>query len=69
MPRLTMIFLNLGDKSLPFFQDKNVRNALMLGLNRQWMVDKLLQGQGIVANSAILPGTWGLLRRRSTDRF
>ena len=58
MPRLTMIFLNLGDKSLPFFQDKNVRNALMLGLNRQWMVDKLLQGQGIVANSAILPGTW-----------
>jgi peptide/nickel transport system substrate-binding protein len=58
MPRLTMIFLNLGDKSLPFFQDKNVRRALLLGLNRQWMVDKLLQGQGIVANSPILPGTW-----------
>ena len=58
MPRLTMIFLNLGDKTLPFFQDKNVRNALMLGLNRQWMVDKLLGGQGIVANSPILPGTW-----------
>jgi peptide/nickel transport system substrate-binding protein len=30
----------------------------MLGLNRQWMVDKLLGGQGIVANSPILPGTW-----------
>jgi len=58
LPRLTMIFLNLGDKTLPFFQDKNVRNALMLGLNRQWMVDKLLGGQGIVANSPILPGTW-----------
>ncbi len=58
MPRVTMIFLNLGDKTLPFFQDKNVRNALMLGLNRQWMVDKLLGGQGIVANSPILPGTW-----------
>jgi peptide/nickel transport system substrate-binding protein len=58
MPRLTMIFLNLGDKTLPFFQDKNVRSALLLGLNRQWMVDKLLDGQGIVANSPILPGTW-----------
>jgi peptide/nickel transport system substrate-binding protein len=58
MPRLTLIFLNLGDKTLPFFQDKDVRHALMLGLNRQWMVDKLLQGQGIVANSPILPGTW-----------
>jgi peptide/nickel transport system substrate-binding protein len=58
LPRLTMIFFNLGDKTLPFFQDKNVRNALMLGLNRQWLVDKLLGGQGIVANSPILPGTW-----------
>jgi peptide/nickel transport system substrate-binding protein len=58
LPRLTMIFLNLGDKTLPFFQDKNVRNALMLGLNRQWMMDNLLGGQGIVANSPILPGTW-----------
>jgi peptide/nickel transport system substrate-binding protein len=58
MPRLTLILLNLGDDQWPFFQDKKVRNALMLGLNRQWMVDSLLQGQGIVADSPILPGTW-----------
>ena len=58
LPRVTLILLNLGDKQLPFFQDKNVRNALMLDLNRQWMVDKLLLGQGIVADSPILPGTW-----------
>jgi peptide/nickel transport system substrate-binding protein len=58
MPRVTLILLNLGDKQLPFFQDKKVRNALMLDLNRQLMVDKLLQGQGIIADSPILPGTW-----------
>jgi len=58
MPRLTLVLLNLGDDQLPFFQDKMVRAALMLGLNRQWMVDNLLQGQGIVADSPILPGTW-----------
>ena len=58
LPRVTLILLNLGDKQLPFFQDKNVRNALLLDLNRQWMVDKLLQGQAIVADSPILPGTW-----------
>ena len=58
MPRVTLILLNLGDKQLPFFQDKLVRNALMLDLNRQWLVDKLLRGQGIVADSPILPGTW-----------
>jgi peptide/nickel transport system substrate-binding protein len=58
LPRVTMILLNLGDSQLPFFQDKNVRNALMEGLNRQWMVNNLLGGQGIVADSPILPGTW-----------
>ena len=58
LPRLSLILLNLGDKQLTFFQDKKVRNALMLGLNRQLMVDKLLQGQGIIADSPILPGTW-----------
>jgi peptide/nickel transport system substrate-binding protein len=58
MPRVTLILLNLGDKQLPFFQDKKVRDALMLGLNRQWLVDNLLGGQGIVADSPILPGTW-----------
>ena len=58
MPRLTLVLLNLGDKQLPFFQDKNVRHALMLGINRQWLVDNLLQGQGIVADNPLLPGTW-----------
>jgi len=58
LPRISLILLNLGDQQLPFFQDKKVRNALMLALNRQWMLDTLLQGQGIIADSPILPGTW-----------
>jgi peptide/nickel transport system substrate-binding protein len=58
MPRLTLVLFNLGDSKLPFFQDKKVRQALMLGLNRQWIVDRILQGQGIVADSPLLPGTW-----------
>ena len=58
LPRISLILLNLGDQQLPFFQDKKVRNALMLDLNRQWMLDTLLQGQGIIADSPILPGTW-----------
>ena len=58
LPRISLILLNLGDQQLPFFQDKKVRNALMLDLNRQWMLDALLQGQGIIADSPILPGTW-----------
>ena len=58
MPRLSMVIFNLGNNDVPFFQDKKIRRALMTGLNRQWMVDYLLQGQAVVADSPILPQTW-----------
>ncbi len=58
MPRLTMVLFNLGNNNVSFFQDKNIRRALMTGLNRQWMVDYLLQGQAVVADSPLLPLTW-----------
>jgi peptide/nickel transport system substrate-binding protein len=58
MPRLSMVLFNLANNDVPFLQDKNIRRALMVGLNRQWMVDNLLQGQGIVADSPLLPLTW-----------
>jgi peptide/nickel transport system substrate-binding protein len=58
LPQLTMVLFNLGNNDVPFFQDKNVRLALMAGLNRQWMVDYLYQGQAVVADSPILPQTW-----------
>ncbi len=58
LPRLTMILLNLKNDQVPFFQDKNIRLALMQSLDRQGMVDRILQGQAVVADSPILPGTW-----------
>ena len=58
MPRLSMVLFNLGNNDVPFFQDKNIRHALMAGLNRQWMVDYILQGQAVVADTPLLPQTW-----------
>jgi peptide/nickel transport system substrate-binding protein len=58
LPRLTMVLLNLKNNQVPFFQERNIRHALMAALNRQWMVDSLLGGQAIVANSPILNVTW-----------
>ncbi len=58
LPRLTLVLFNLNNQDKPFFQEKNVRRALMMALNRQWMVDTYLRGQAIVADSPILPGTW-----------
>ncbi len=58
LPRLTLVLFNLNDPENEFLQEKVIRRALMMALNRQWMVDAFLQGQGIVADSPILPGTW-----------
>jgi len=57
-PRLTLVYLNLDDAKLPFFQDETIRRALLMALNRQWMVDRLLGGQALIADGPIFPGTW-----------
>lgn len=40
------------------WQDKRVRHALAYGINRQLIVDKLLKGQGVVAQGPIIPVTY-----------
>jgi len=57
-PRLTLAYMNLKDPKLPFFQDADIRRALLMGLNRQGMVDQILSGQALLADGPILPGTW-----------
>ena len=51
----TLIFLNLD---LPIFEDAEVRQALLWGLDRQRIIDQVLDGQGIVAHSPIMPESW-----------
>lgn len=58
LPRLSIVLLNLNNPEKPFLQEKNVRRALMMALNRQWMADTFLGGQAIIADSVILPGIW-----------
>lgn len=49
------VYLNL-DKGV--FQDPAVRQAMMYALDRQRLVDEVLEGQGIVLHSPILPHSW-----------
>jgi peptide/nickel transport system substrate-binding protein len=58
LPELSLVFFNLNNPEVPFFKEAAFRRALLLGVNRQWMVDHLLHGQAIVADSPIFPGTW-----------
>jgi peptide/nickel transport system substrate-binding protein len=57
-PQMTLILLNLDDPEAPFFQETAVRRALLMGLNRQKMIDTLLGGQAILADGPIFPGSW-----------
>lgn len=59
MARYVLIFLNLArEDELPFFQGQEVRQALLYGLDREGLVEQLLDGQGIVAHSPIVANTW-----------
>ncbi len=58
LPQISIILLNLNNNEVPFFQNANVRRALMLGLNRDYIISTLLKGEGIVADGPILPGSW-----------
>jgi len=51
----TLIFLNLD---LPIFEEKEVRQALLWGIDRQGIIDRILDGQGIVAYTPIMPDSW-----------
>ena len=54
----TLVYLNQQNPNVPFFKDVAVRQALLYALDRQSLIDNVLHGQGLVANSPILPGTW-----------
>jgi peptide/nickel transport system substrate-binding protein len=53
------LYLNLTN---PLFQQKEVRQALLLGLDRQRIIDRSLDGQGLVADSPLLPESWAYNR-------
>ncbi len=54
----TLIYFKLDNPNTPFFADKRVRQALLYGLDRQQLIDEVLDGQGLVADSPIMPNSW-----------
>ena len=55
---MALVLLNLDNPETPFLQDVEMRKALMYGINRQYLVDKVNMGQAIIANGPIFPKTW-----------
>lgn len=58
LPQLCILILNLGDDNVQFFQEADIRKALLSAINRPYMIDTVLDGQAIVAHGPIFPGSW-----------
>ncbi len=58
LPEISMVLFNLDDPQAPFLQDAMIRKALLLALDRQTIINQILDGQGIIADGPIFPGTW-----------
>jgi peptide/nickel transport system substrate-binding protein len=52
------VLLNLHNDDVPFFQDRGIRQALLLAIDRQRIIDSVLSGQAIQAVGPILRGSW-----------
>lgn len=58
LPIESMILLNLDNSNVGFFQEADVRRALLMGLNRSKLVNNILKGQAFIAHGPILSGNW-----------
>jgi peptide/nickel transport system substrate-binding protein len=58
LPQMGLVFLNLNNPGVSFLQNDKIRRALMLGVNRELIVSRIMHGQAIIADGPILPGSW-----------
>ena len=68
-PVLSMVFFNLDNRSVEFLQSKEVRKALMTGLNREKIISQILNGQAIIANGPILYGNWAYTSEAAVPEY
>jgi peptide/nickel transport system substrate-binding protein len=69
LPQFTTVFLNLNNPQVSFLSDSSIRHALLLGINRDKMVAELFNGQAVITDSPILPGTWSYYRVADTTDY
>jgi peptide/nickel transport system substrate-binding protein len=58
LPKYSLVYFNLTSETAPFLAEREVRQALQYALDRQALVDQVLDGQAQVAYSPILPDSW-----------
>lgn len=59
LPVLNLAVFNLDNSDVLFLQDADIREALLMAVNREWIVNQILGNRAIVADSPIFPDVWG----------
>lgn len=57
-PKISMILFNLNNSDVKSLQDADVRRALLLALDRRGMIDRVMNGQGIITDVPVLQTNW-----------
>jgi peptide/nickel transport system substrate-binding protein len=58
LPQISFVLFNLNNPEVAFLQDPKLRRALMLSINRPYIVNTFLHGQAVITNGPILPSSW-----------
>lgn len=58
LPRLNLVFLNSKHAEKKYLGEKKFRQALLLSINRQWIINHALAGQGVIPSGPILATSW-----------
>ena len=58
LPQISFVLFNLNNPEVAFLQDPKLRRALMLSINRPYLINTFLQGQAVMADGPILPSSW-----------
>lgn len=69
LPKVTMVMFNLENPEVAFFQEKKIRRALLMSLNRQGIIDRQMMGQAIQADGPIMPDTWAYYDKLNRVEF
>jgi len=59
-PEISIILLNLNNNNVRFFQEEELRKALLYSIDRKGIVKRTMEGQGIIADVPLLKNSWAI---------
>ena len=57
-PEISMILFNLNNDDVRFFQEEDLRKAFLYAIDRKGILNRVLNGQGIIADVPLLLNSW-----------